>query len=335
MEAAGGSAVQIEDQLAPKRCGHFEDKTIVELDEANERVRIAVESRASKDTVVIARTDALAGEGLDDAVERGQAFAAAGADVVFVEAIETEEQLAVITAALPSTPLVYNAVEGGRSPVIERAALARTGVRILIHPVTLLLEKVRAQRAAVAAMRRAPATPETIATARELLDADTAMEFHAAVRGATSPRWDPSTRRIAPAHGAGDEGELDVVLGVGGVHDRAGHAEVQRDVPRVVDEVAGVRRPSSPGCGGGDLVTTRAGDRDTGPAPGPRRQPRAVEPDSRVGAVAAVLGAELQRAARTATSCRRSAAAHARAIACGSSRSATAVARAAWLRARL
>jgi 2,3-dimethylmalate lyase len=181
VEAAGASAVQIEDQLAPKRCGHFEDKTIVELDEANERVRIAVESRRSEETVVIARTDALAVAGLDEAVERGRAFVDAGADVVFVEAIETVDQLSAIAAALPSTPLVYNAVEGGRSPMLERPALSRGGVRILIHPVTLLLEKIRAQRSALAALKAgAPATAETITTARELLDADRAMAFHRA-----------------------------------------------------------------------------------------------------------------------------------------------------------
>jgi 2,3-dimethylmalate lyase len=203
VEAAGASAVQIEDQLTPKRCGHFEDKTIVGLDEAEERVRIAVESRRSEDTVVIARTDALAVRGLDEAVERGGVFAAAGADVVFVEAIETEEQLLAITAALPSIPLVYNAVEGGRSPVIDRVTLARAGVRILIHPVTLLLEKVRAQRAALAAIRAgSPATAETIATVRELLDADGAMAFHAAARVATSP----GGRVSASDHPSGRDG---------------------------------------------------------------------------------------------------------------------------------
>ena len=180
VEAAGAAALQIEDQLAPKRCGHFEDKAIVERDEAEARVRIVIESRRSEDTVVVARTDALAVRGLDEAIERGRAFAAAGADVVFVEAIETEDQLEAVAAALPSVPLVYNAVEGGRSPVIDRATLARAGVGILIHPVTLLLEKVRAQQAALAAIRAgAPATSETITSVRELLDADQAMAFHA------------------------------------------------------------------------------------------------------------------------------------------------------------
>jgi 2-methylisocitrate lyase-like PEP mutase family enzyme len=187
VEAAGAAAVQIEDQLEPKRCGHFEDKSIVELAEAEERVRIAVESRRSTDTVVVARTDALAVSGLDDAIARGRAFAAAGADVVFVEAIERADQLAEVAAALPSTPLLYNAVEGGRSPMLDAGSLASAGVRILIHPVTLLLEKIRAQRAALSAVKAGRlATTETIAAVRELLDADEAMRFHAVDRGVTS-----------------------------------------------------------------------------------------------------------------------------------------------------
>jgi 2,3-dimethylmalate lyase len=178
VEAAGAAAVQIEDQLAPKRCGHFEDKSIVDLAEAEERIRIAVDSRRSVDTVVVARTDALAVSGLAEAIERGRAFAAAGADVVFVEAIETVDQLAEIAAALPSTLLLYNAVEGGRSPMLDPESLVDVGVRILIRPVTLLLEKIRAQRAALAAIKAGrPATAETLATARQLLRAEEAMAF--------------------------------------------------------------------------------------------------------------------------------------------------------------
>jgi 2-methylisocitrate lyase-like PEP mutase family enzyme len=195
VEAAGASAVQIEDQVAPKRCGHFEDKTVVEADEAVERVRIAVESRQLPDTVVIARTAALAVRGLEEAIDRGRAFSAAGADAVFVEAIETVAQLAAIAAALQSTPLVYNAVEGGRSPMLERDELSRAGVRVLIHPVTLLLEKVRAQRAALAALRAGePATPDTITTVRELLAADQAMAFHAAPGSVRRPASTPASR---------------------------------------------------------------------------------------------------------------------------------------------
>jgi 2,3-dimethylmalate lyase len=180
VEAAGAAAVQIEDQVAPKRCGHFEDKAIVGLAEAVERVAIAVESRRSADTVVIARTDAVAVAGVDEAVARARRFVAAGADVVFVEAVEDVDQLAHLTAALPGTPLLYNAVEGGRSPLLDASTLAAAGVRILIHPVTLLLETITAQRAALTALRAGgPGSSATIATAREVVGADAAIAFHA------------------------------------------------------------------------------------------------------------------------------------------------------------
>jgi 2-methylisocitrate lyase-like PEP mutase family enzyme len=180
VEAAGAAAVQIEDQVSPKRCGHFEDKAVVDLDEAVARVRIAVAARASDDTLVIARTDAVAVSGLEDAIARARAFVDAGADVVFVEALASLEQLAAVADAVPGTPLLYNAVEGGRSPVLDDRALAEHGVHIVIHPVTLLLEKIRAQRAALVALSDArPATAETIGTARELLGVDAALAFQA------------------------------------------------------------------------------------------------------------------------------------------------------------
>ena len=187
VEAAGAAAMQIEDQVAPKRCGHFEDKRIVELDEAIERVAIAVESRRSDDTVVIARTDAIAVSGLDAAIERARHFRSVGADVVFVEAIENVEQLARVADALGGSRLLYNAVEGGRSPLLDSEQLAAAGVRILIHPVTLLLETIRAQQAALAALTVGEsATAATISLARDVVGADEAMTFHAA-RAAPPP----------------------------------------------------------------------------------------------------------------------------------------------------
>ena len=99
---------------------------------------------------------------------------------MFVEAIEDADQLARIAAALPGTPLLYNAVEGGRSPLLDAATLAAAGVRILIHPVTLLLETITAQRAALAPCRAGgPGSPATIATARDVVGADDAIAFHA------------------------------------------------------------------------------------------------------------------------------------------------------------
>ena len=178
VEAAGAAGVQIEDQVSPKRCGHFEDKRIVDLDEAVERVAVAVESRRAADTVVIARTDAVAVAGIDAAIERAQRFVSTGADVVFVEAIESTEQLAEVAAALPGTPLLYNAVEGGRSPLLPHDVLERAGVRILIHPITLLLATIRAEQTALDALAAGrPATDATIRLARDVVRADEAMAF--------------------------------------------------------------------------------------------------------------------------------------------------------------
>jgi len=183
VETAGAAAVQIEDQLSPKRCGHFEDKAIVDIAEAVDRVAIAVNARRSNDTVVIARTDAVAVEGIDAAIERGRRFRDVGADVVFIEALENVEQLQRVADALGDTPLLYNAVEGGRSPILAADALASCGVRILIHPVTLLLESIRIQQAALVALRNGvDASTATIALARQVVGADEALAFHASRR---------------------------------------------------------------------------------------------------------------------------------------------------------
>ena len=180
VEAAGAAAVQIEDQVSPKRCGHFENKAVVDVREAVDRVALAVGARRSDDTIVIARTDALAVEGMESAIDRVRRFRDVGADVLFVEAIETEAQLDQLASALDGAPLLYNAVEGGRSPLLPEAVLAAAGVKILIHPVTLLLETIRAQRAALVALHSgSQATAESIALAREVVGADEAMAFGA------------------------------------------------------------------------------------------------------------------------------------------------------------
>jgi 2-methylisocitrate lyase-like PEP mutase family enzyme len=177
VEAAGAAAVQIEDQVVPKRCGHFEGKTVVSRDEAADRVAVAAGAR--REALVVARTDALAVTGIDDAVDRARRFVAAGADVVFVEAITELDELRRVSAAVPETPLLFNAVEGGQSPSFDDATLSSAGVRIVLHPVTLLLETIRAQRAALDALRDGrPATGETLAAARAVVGANDAIAFH-------------------------------------------------------------------------------------------------------------------------------------------------------------
>jgi len=180
VEAAGAAAVQIEDQRSPKRCGHFDHKEIVPEAEAVGRVEIAVGARRSAELIVIARTDAIAVAGVDTAVQRARLFRDAGADVLFVEAIESVDQLRAIADALDHFPLLYNAVEGGRSPVLDDTTLSAAGVQLVIHPVTLLLETIAAQRRVLAALADGAAgTAETVTLAKDVVGALDAMDFHA------------------------------------------------------------------------------------------------------------------------------------------------------------
>jgi 2-methylisocitrate lyase-like PEP mutase family enzyme len=134
-ERAGASALQIEDQSYPKRCGHLAEKRLIPAAEMVGKIRAAVDARASADTLVIARTDAVAVEGFDAAIGRARAYAAAGADALFVEAPGSAEELARIPQALGgSLPLMANMVEGGKTPVTNAAALEAMGFALVIFP---------------------------------------------------------------------------------------------------------------------------------------------------------------------------------------------------------
>jgi 2-methylisocitrate lyase-like PEP mutase family enzyme len=132
IERAGAAAVQIEDQVFPKRCGHFAGKEVIPEAEMVAKLRAVLDARADPDLVVIARTDALAVEGFEAAVARGRAYAAAGADLVFVEAPTTEAQLSGLPAQVPA-PLVANMVEGGKTPLHSAAELEAMGYRAVIY----------------------------------------------------------------------------------------------------------------------------------------------------------------------------------------------------------
>ncbi len=137
-ERAGVAAVHLEDQVAPKRCGHMSGKQVVPVDEMVEKLRAAVAARRDPDFVLIARTDARAVEGLDAALERARAYRDAGADVLFVEAPETEAEVVEVAAAFPDTPLLFNWVERGRTPMLPLARIAELGFAIVIFPVATL-----------------------------------------------------------------------------------------------------------------------------------------------------------------------------------------------------
>jgi methylisocitrate lyase len=133
LERAGAAAIQIEDQVFPKRCGHMAGKEVIPRDEMVLKVRAAVGARSGADLLIVARTDALQPNDLDDAVDRCNAYADAGADVVFVDAPGSEEELAEIADRVDGLSLA-NMSETGRTPVMSAEELERMGYRIVIFP---------------------------------------------------------------------------------------------------------------------------------------------------------------------------------------------------------
>ena len=132
-ERAGADAIQLEDQLAPKRCGHLDGKTLVSTGEMVGKIRAALDTRS--DALIVARTDAVAVEGLEPALERAARYAEAGADVLFVEAIRSVEDMKKVVALFGGkVPLLANMVEGGKTPVLSAAELEKIGYRIAIFP---------------------------------------------------------------------------------------------------------------------------------------------------------------------------------------------------------
>lgn len=154
-ERAGVAAIHIEDQVAPKKCGHMEGKQVIPCDEMVEKVRAAVAARRSPDFTIIARTDARAVEGLESALARARRYRQAGADVLFVEAPQSEEEIEAIARALPDAPLLFNWAEGGKTPPVDIAHLRQWGFRIAIFPISTLFVATRAIREALASIMQA------------------------------------------------------------------------------------------------------------------------------------------------------------------------------------
>jgi len=138
-ERAGASALQLEDQLSPKRCGHMAGKAVIPTEEMVGKIHAALDARQNSATVLIARTDALGVNGFDDAIERAERYLEAGADALFIEAPASLEQMQQISHRFGHrVPLVHNLVEGGKSPVKWAAELEELGYRIALYPAALL-----------------------------------------------------------------------------------------------------------------------------------------------------------------------------------------------------
>ena len=185
-EKAGISGVQLEDQEAPKRCGHEPGRRVVPIAEMQARIRAAVDARLDPDFVVIARTDARTIHGIDAAIERAAAYREAGADVLFVESPESEAEMRRITSALKGVaPLMANMVEGGKTPILPAAELEAIGYRLAIFPNSLTRAFAAAGREIMAELKRTGTTTglkDRMVTHRELwslFDYDTWLALEA------------------------------------------------------------------------------------------------------------------------------------------------------------
>ncbi|MGP6087533.1 isocitrate lyase/PEP mutase family protein [Antarctobacter jejuensis] len=133
LERAGASAIQLEDQVNPKRCGHFSGKDVVDLAEARSRIKAAADARQDPNFLIVARTDACATQGFDAAIERAEAFIEDGADITFVEAPTDMDDIRAIPERLKGTPQLINLVVGGRTPIIDFADLDAMGFGLVLY----------------------------------------------------------------------------------------------------------------------------------------------------------------------------------------------------------
>ena len=173
-EAAGVSAIHLEDQVMPKKCGHMSGKQVVPAGEMAAKVSAAVAARRSPDFLIIARTDARAVEGLDAALARARTYREAGADALFIEAPQSEAEIEDVARAFPDVPLLFNYAEGGKTPPVGYERLRELGFSLVIFPLTLLLVATEAMRASLARIK-ADGTP--IGLLPSLLGFDQFLEF--------------------------------------------------------------------------------------------------------------------------------------------------------------
>ncbi len=156
-ENAGVAAIHIEDQVTPKKCGHMEDKQLISGEEMVQKLRAAVDARRDPDFVIIARTDARAVEGIDAAIERGHRYVDAGADVIFVEAPQSEAEIEAIARAF-DVPLLFNWADSGKSPLLPVERLQAYGYKLIIYPVSTLFAATKAMIGVVEEIRRSGTT---------------------------------------------------------------------------------------------------------------------------------------------------------------------------------
>jgi len=187
LERAGADAIQLEDQVAPKRCGHFSGKEVIGTEEAVSKIKAAVDARRDSDLLIMARTDAAATLGFEAAIERAQLFSEAGADILFVEAVTTAEEIRALPQRL-AKPQLMNMVIGGRTPIFGAEELAQLGYGVVLYANAAL-------QGAVAGMQKAL----TVLRDTKRIDEDPALvtPFAERQRLVGKPEWDALERRYS------------------------------------------------------------------------------------------------------------------------------------------
>jgi 2-methylisocitrate lyase-like PEP mutase family enzyme len=173
-ENAGASAIQIEDQEYPKRCGHTRNRKVISTEDMVRKIELACETRQRDTFLIVARTDARTEHGLDEALSRAEAYRSAGADVLFVESPESLDEMRMINEQLSGAPTLANMVGGGKTPMLADAELHALGYDIAIHPVYLLGAAVTAMREA---LRTLQATGQEASSAATLDELNTLVDF--------------------------------------------------------------------------------------------------------------------------------------------------------------
>ena len=175
-EAAGAAAIQLEDQEFPKKCGHTPGRRVIPLEQAAAKVKVAAESRASRDFLIVARTDARTAHDLDEALRRAEAFAKAGADILFVESPETVEEMEKIGRSF-DLPLLVNVVEGGKTPVLSAEDYIGLGYQMAIFPAVGFLAVGAALESAYGTLRQTGASTGVTAPLADFMEFSKAMGF--------------------------------------------------------------------------------------------------------------------------------------------------------------
>jgi 2-methylisocitrate lyase-like PEP mutase family enzyme len=187
LERAGADCIQLEDQVAPKRCGHFAGKDVIPLDEALGKIKAAVDARRDPDLLIMARTDAAATQGFDAAVERAQRFAEAGADILFVEAVTTADEVRALPRRL-AAPQLVNMVIGGKTPIVGADELKDLGYGFVLYANAALQGAVAGMQRVLGALQQAGRVDE---------DPTLVVSFAERQRLVDKPRWDELEGRYA------------------------------------------------------------------------------------------------------------------------------------------